>query len=404
MFETFKTYAVYGSRYCGIEHTNKNGETTVHITLLKKTNKSVDIEKHYTTSSTGELTKVLRKKQHASLIINDEQILTKVVNSTQQDDLKLVYQAFSNIDISKFYYEIISQGDQAFVTICRRSYVDNLIKSYQKQGVLVLDFSLGNSSLANVVSYVEDDMLLTSNATIHLNKGLITDIDMKPSIESEAYHINGLRITNDYFLSFCAGLNTILNNYHPKTNYKDESHVLFKGFKEVRFFSQFFKLGLVFLFAVLLVNTLIFNHYYNKVNTLNETSLINQAAKDKIVTLSKTVGKLQKTADDILKSTASKSSYYMNAIINSLPESILLSGIQYQPLEKKPKPNKPIQVKRNTIVISGDSNDSDQYSNWISKLETMDWVKGVEVMEYKDIKLGASHFSIKINMKNDQSD
>ena len=132
--------------------------------------------------------------------------------------------------------------------------------------------------------------------------------------------------------------------------------------------------------------------------TLNGTSQINQTSKNEILKLSEDVNKAQKTTEDILKSSTSKSTFYINAIVNSLPESILLSEINYQPLEKRIKDDKPIELNLNTIIVSGESNNSTQYSQWITLLENMNWIDKVTVESYNDSKTSASNFSIKINI------
>ena len=153
--------------------------------------------------------------------------------------------------------------------------------------------------------------------------------------------------------------------------------------------------------GILLVNFLFFSFYFEKTKTWNESSQINQAAKKKVIKLNETVSELQKMTDDMLKSSASKSAFYINTIVNSLPESILLSEINYQPLEKRIKKDKTILLQKNTIIVSGNSNDSQLYSQWISVLENVDWVSHIDVIDYSDLKRSTSHFSIKINMTDD---
>jgi hypothetical protein len=51
--------------------------------------------------------------------------------------------------------------------------------------------------------------------------------------------------------------------------------------------------------------------------------------------------------------------------------------------------------------MSGKSNNSSEYSEWITDLERMDWIKSVEVLEYGDTK-SASLFDIKIYIEHDR--
>ncbi len=401
MFEYLKSYLLYGNQFCGVEHTTNNDEPIIYASVLKKTKKAVDISEVFTLPSIKDLTERLSKKQHVFLIVNNDHVLTKTIKSEQTDDLKLVNKAFPNINASDFYYEILKQDTNYFVSICRQSYVDGLIESYTENGLYILNFSLGNSILTNIIKYIDDPIIFTSNTAIANNNGFITSIDFNSTIQKEQYNINGLTTLNSHVLSLSGALSPILNSYQSVVNYKNQRNNLASTYKQIRFFNQFFKISLIFILGVLLVNFLFFNFYFEKVEALNETSQINQAAKEKIVKLNETVSKLQKTTDDMLKSSSSKSSFYINTIVNSLPESILLSEINYQPLEKKIKKDKTILLRKNTIIVSGDSNSSLLYSEWISTLENMDWVNNIEVLDYSDVKTTVSHFSIKINMTDD---
>ena len=401
MFEYLRSYLLYGNQFCGVEHTTSNDEPIIYSTVLKKTKRAVDIDEVFASSSVKKLANKLPKKQHVFLIVNNEHVLTKALKSEQTDDLKLVNKAFPNINVSEFYYEILKQDTHLFVSICRQSYVDGLIKSYTENGLYILNFSLGNTILTPVINYIDGPVILTSNSSITTENGFIKSVNLNEAIQKKQYDVNGLTISNSYVLSFSGALDLVINNYQPVINYKNKTRTLSNTYRQIRFFSQFLKIGLVFILGILLVNFLFFNFYFEKTKALNEASQINQAAKETVIKLNETVSKLQKMTDDMLKSSASKSSFYINTIVNSLPESILLSEINYQPLEKRIKKDKTIMLQKNTIIVSGNSNDSQRYSEWISVLENVNWVANIDVIDYSDLKMTTSHFSIKINMTDD---
>lgn len=157
----------------------------------------------------------------------------------------------------------------------------------------------------------------------------------------------------------------------------------------------------MFILSLLLINFLVFNHYFNEVNSLQQTSMLNQSTKQKIMELNVDVNKTQKMADDMLKSNSSKSSFYTNSIIQGLPNSIILSGLIYQPLLKSIKPGQSVETNINTIIISGESNNSEQFSKWIGDLEAIEWIKKVEISNYEDVSKSLSNFNLKINIRDD---
>lgn len=401
MLNEIKTYLQFGNLYCGIEHTSKNVQNKLYATLLKKTKKEVDIESSFDTTTIKAIAEQLPKNGHAVLIINNESVLTKTVKSDVTDPLKLVHKAFPNIKLEDFYYEVLKQESIHFVSICRKAYVEDLIKEYSTQGVSIIDISLGNTIVYSICEFINSDTILTSNTHLTIKDNSITAIEKVNDIQQVDYDINGIKISNQQLLSFSGALDTIVKNYMPHTNFETYKILLLNNYKQSRFFRQFLKIGLIFILGLLLTNFFVFNHYYNAVNELQQTSQINQTTKNKVLLLNETVSKTQKMVDDMLKSSASKSSFYVNAIIQSLPTTILLSELNYQPLLKRIKAEQSIENEINTILISGTSNSSDSFSKWITSLESLDWIRRVEILSYGDISRSKSNFSIKLSITDD---
>lgn len=401
MFDVISTYLQFGNRFCGIEHASENGQDKLHVTLLKKAKKEVDVENSFNTTTVELLTEQLPKNQHAVLIINNESVLTKKIKSDQTDDLKLVHKAFPNIKLEDFYYEVLIQKSIHFVSICRKDYVDKLITQYKTHGISIINISLGSISAFSICGFINSKTILTSNTLISIQDNDIVDIEKVSNLEQKEYDVNGIKVSNRQLISFSGALTSILNNHQSHTNFEAYKKLLINNYKQSRFFSQFLKFGLVFLLGLLLINFFFFNHYFNSVNTLQQTSQINQTTKNKVLELNEKVTKTQKMVDDMLKSRTSKSSYYVNAIVQSLPTTILLSELNYQPLKKRIKAEQHIQNNINTILISGASTSSASFSKWIGGLDSANWIHKVEILSYEDISKSKSNFNIKLDITDD---
>lgn len=398
MLQGFKSYLLFGNTFCGVEHTNTIDASIINLTLLNKSKKELNLSKTQATKSVKEVSKLIHKNQHIFLIINNEHVLTKSTKAESPNDSNLVNKVFPNINISEFYYEILEQKDITFVSICRKTYVNNLIEEYTENNLGIINFSLGNLIINNIASFVKNEQVSTSNATITFNNSIIKSINSNDINIENTYDINGLKIQSKSLLSFAGALNIILNSRQLESNFIDYRYTLLNKHKHLRFFSQFLKIGLGFILGLLIINFLTFNFYFEKVQSLNETSQINQTAKANIIKLNETVSKAKKITEDMLKSNSSKSSLFINNIITSLPESILLSEIIYQPLKKSIKKDKSIELNENIIIIAGESNNSDLYSQWVVSLEKMNWINTIEVMDYSDSKTKTSHFTIKLRL------
>ena len=310
----------------------------------------------------------------------------------------MIYKAFPNINLDDFYYEAISEGSRHFISICRKSYIDTLITDYSKLNLHIIDIGLGNNLISTLKPFLNETDIQTSNATITFESGTIKNIE-KTSTKHTVYDINGQHVSNQNMLSFAGGLNLILNR-KPRFSNIDKKNLI-DTYKQSRFFTQFLRFAGLFILMVLLINFLFFNHYFNQVNELRQVSKINQTTKDQIVNLNASVSKQQKMVDDLLNSSTSKSSYYANAVMQSLSNTVILSEFNFQPLKKRVKADKPIELQTSRIEIAGSTSNSDIFSEWIGQLENNNWIESVEIQDYGSEDSRSSNFKILLQLKDD---
>jgi len=398
MLVQLKTYLLYGNTYCGIEH---NSRHTIEAILLKKKKSEVVINDSFEAKTIEEIAEGLPKKQHAFLIVNNDVVLSKHIKSTEKQSNRLLYEAFPNLKINDFYYEIDSHGSFYNIAICRKSTVDKLIKDYNKHGITIIGFSLGNTITSTINDFIEAPTFYTSNALVTKENIDIKGISMEDAIPKESYSINGLEVKNTQLLPFSGALSCILKSRSTVSNFEETEVKLQGDFRQKRFFSQFILFGLGFILLLLLLNFFMFNSYYESVEHMKQTAAVNSSQKEKLLKLKAVVDEKQKMVDDILKNSSSKSSYYIDAIANSLPNTLQLAALKYQPITKRIKKNVAIQSDNNTILISGISTDSDLFSEWIQALEDLDWIVNVTVVNYGSQSKNSTDFSLKIQIYND---
>lgn len=398
MFEKLKTYLLFGNTYCGIEH---HGKSTIEAILLQKQKNTLEVINAYNENAIETISKKLPKKQHTFLVINNDEVLSKYIENVSKDDNQLLYNAFPSVSKNDFYYEIHSAQSNHLVSICRKSYIDKLIETYLEYGIQIVGFSLGNSLTAVVNDFIKEDRYFTSNATITKENEVLSATEFTEYSSKQLYDINGIDIQNSKLLSFAGALSYILQREKTTVNFEEKIKNLLQAFKEKRFFSQFFIFGLGLILLLLLINFFVFNSYFQEVELMKKTSQVNVMQKDKLLQLKLTTDEKQKTVDDILKNTTSKSSYYIDNIALSLPKTIQLSALDYQPITKRIKKDKPILLKESVIVISGISTDNDFFSNWIKVLENFDWVKSATVVINGTKGKNNTDFSVTIQMKNE---
>ncbi len=401
MLKQLKTYLEYGNRFCGIEHGSRNGHEAFYATVLKKDRKSVSVWDFFDSADFEGIVSKLNKKQAVFMVVNNDHVLTKRIESVQTEALKLAHVAFPNINIDDFFYEVVSQGTNHLVSICRKAYVEGLVLDYKGHGLSVIDVSLGNGLVTGIASFLDSASIVTSNACLTMDMGTVASIEKTNIEDTVTYDVNGLRATNFQLLSLAAALDLVLGRFRPMTNFGDLKLSLMNDYKQARFFSMSLRFGLLFILCGLLINFFVFNHYFETVNALRQTSQMNQTTKTSLLELSERVNRSQKMVDDMLKGSASKSSFYVDAIVRGLPSSILLTELNYQPLLKRIKSGQSVVIDNNTLLVSGESNDSASFSEWIADMEDYGWIQKVEIINYEDASSSVSSFSLKLMIAHD---
>lgn len=393
-------YLNYGNRFCGVEYNTKDGEEIINVSLLKQFKKELQIVDFFEASSIEAVTQKLSKNQHIYLVLNNEKILTRTIESEQRDGLKLVHKAFPNINLEEFYYEVLSQANTHHIALCRKSYVEDIIKLFSSFKFSVIAIALGNTIVGSICGFISQDCVYSSNAKIDIKDNAIVQIEKK-NTSAESYNINGLRVSNQQLLSFSAALQTVLKNNKVYTNLSDIAIELNNDFKQTRFFNLFLKIGGIFILCLLLINFFFFSFYFKKVTDLKQVSEINQTTKSQIIRLTESVAHKQKTVDDLLRGNVSKTSFYIDRIIRGLPKSMILSEFIYQPLLKRIKANKAIKLEEKKIIVSGTLNNSEAFSSWINQLEQEYWINKVDIIDYASSSSVTSDFKIGIVLNND---
>lgn len=401
MLDKFKQLFLYGHTYYGVEHTVVDNKECILAISLKKKKNTLDIVLKEKIETLENIIDYIPKKSGIALVVNNDKVLSKKTPSPHDgDDNKLIQNAYPNINIKEFYFDILRQPDCCFIAICRKEYIDALIDDYRNKNLYVISVSFGNQVVSNMHSFLNSKEIFTSNAVVTKNQDGISDINKQSNSITHEYDINGLQVSSTYLLSFAATLNVVLSKkIYEHSNFDTRYKVLNTDFQQQRFFSQFLKIGLLFILIALLINFFIFNHYFNKVSELRQTSQVNESSKNQLITLKEDVDKKEKFITDILKSESSKSSFYTNAIMVSLPESIRVSELNFQPLIKRVKTDKPIEYETDIIHVNGVSSVPTDISNWISDLEQIEWIEKVVITDYSESNKSLTEFSLNIAIR-----
>jgi len=381
----------------GIEYTSHDGATILNVLRLKKEKKELVIDSTQQYDSFESLKEELTKQVPVFLIINNEQILSKKIEGTLETE-KAIVNAFPNLKIDDFYCEVLHGHTDTFVSICRKEYIDSIIDDYQKDNYNIIGFSLGNLIASQLCGFVKDTTLQTSTSSISFNGETITEITNSDEVYSGTYDINGLQITPNNvlplagILSYYTGQKKTLSNFDTITNNLNDD------FKQKLIFDVGLKVGLATVFVLLLVSFLFFSNYTSSIDQLTAELEVNKTHKNTLLKLTDEVQRKEQLVTNF-SLASSKVSWYLDQVGMTIPNAVLLTEIQFQPLLKNIKNQEEIIIQDQEIVIKGKSSNNNDFLKWINELEQLTWIEKVAIQGYGTGKKTINEFELLIEIR-----
>ena len=399
MLSKLRSYWDYGNTFCGIELATVGGrEKLFGVTAKKRQGEFTDME-FFQIPSLSDVGTELPKQQHCFLAINSDKVLIKSVPSLGSDT-KTVSSAFPGLSLVDFYFEILKTPFGSIVAVCRKDYVQNVLGELEKQNIYVLGFHLGITSLQALTSFLKQENVIVPRFQISLEENSIKDIAPNEDYSEAVYELGDIKVKSEFLLSLGLLFSYTGTGLDSSNNFGDENKDLLKQHQEKNFFKKGVFLGFGILLVSLLVNTFFFNSYFKKEQQLNEELVYMESQKKGIESKLEAVNKKEQLVEHILNSGSSKSSFYLNRIVALKPSSIGFSDIQYQPLGRSIRPDKQIEYSQNSIIVSGESRDKAEFSQWVTELGKLKWAEKVSVVHYGDAGRDISTFSITLNIRN----
>ncbi|SEE07163.1 hypothetical protein SAMN04487765_1295 [Tenacibaculum sp. MAR_2010_89] len=395
-----KKWLLYGTSFCAIEHSTDKNNTDFYTGLqLSKKKKELNVTNRHQYNSINEVISFVKANKHAFLIINNQHVLSKKITVVNDSQKKLIQVAFPNIVISDFYYEIYSNDTESFISICRKEHIDYVIDLYSKNGISIVDFSLGNLALQNILPFIGNDNFNTSNAKITVENNKITIIE-KEFVEDQTYIVNDLEVSNHELLPLGGVLSYYFDQNIEQIGLTQKTEELKKTYQQKKLFDLGLKFGFGFLFTILLINFLVFSHYTTKADQLTIDVQLNEQTKNRLISLQEKVAQKEKVVKNLQSVSQSKVSRHIDEIAQLIPNTILLTNIYYQPIKSRVKKGKTILVTKNQITVKGVSKKNEDSTHLISLLESKKWVDKVTIMSYGKQK-NNMEFELLIHINNE---
>lgn len=358
-----------------------------HYVNLKKSKGEVIVKDNFSEKNIEELIKNVSKSTPVILHFYGKGVLNRVV----PPDPDFLDKLLVNADKKEFYFSHEDINNQRYASFSRKDKIDELISRFDSIKDNIIDFSIGPYNA------ISENLPVKPTAT-PLGK-IKKDNRVYSFVKDETP-------TKNFFLNqnFGKGLFAAVTGYLFLNNAPIFSFLNEKEQKSIQSnFTdkiQFQQLGIFTLsfFLIALISNYFYQGHINKKNhaieqeimiygdNLNKIDLIDQEIlrKKQLITSSGIIG-------------GTRFSHYLDQIGSSLPSEVSLEEIEIYPIEKKLKQKEKPVFKDNSILISGNTQQSSIIDDWISKLNSLDWVKSVAIISFiKNDDNKYSYFQIKI--------
>lgn len=398
------TYWKYGKEFTSIEHCRKaDGSDSIYtLTAIEKAGE-FNIRKTFTDCSIDNIAKQLKKNQHCFLNITGSQVLIKSTIASGNES-KIISSAFPNIDTNEFYYQILRTSSQSFIAICRKDYVEETLNQYNKKNLEIVGFSLGFNSIQHLLSFFSEEVIQLASYSLNTGeKEIIAFEKNEQDVQHKEYLIDETLVDSEFLLTLSGLFCYERFPEHITSNFQDKNGILKKSQHQKVFFRKGLLVGTGFLLTALLINFLLFTFYYSEFQTLNEEYQVELIQKQIVDEKVETISEKEKMVSKILNNTQSKSTFFLNRIVTSKPNSITLNEFTYQPIQGQVKERELIKLVQNQILISGESGDEQEFSSWLKSLEHITWIKQVQIANFSFKNTVETEFRIIITLATDES-
>ncbi len=385
---------------CAIEVLLKDDSTIFYYTWLKNKGKGLSVHETGIMNSFSDLPKqILKAKAPIVVIINGKGIIVKRVMELNDYDLAtLINQNLPTINKDEFYIQLFRQdNNSAFLSLCRKEQVDNIIKDASNAKIEVADVLIGPPAVLGVkplwnslnkITFSTQEALLTNEA--------IEEFKLR-NTEKDTFKIDEIQIDANYVLGFSGGFSYLIQNKLAEQEEATLSNLLtkHKESNKLRFYTI---VCVAIAFVIAITNVLFYTTYFDKNNKLETELSVYQGKYDQINKLLNDYQSKKGLIENAGVLNKNNLSEYADRIGGTLPEEVILTTMYFNPKDENIESEDSL-VKFNSkqLILKGNCNKSLVINEWVNVLKMQKFVRDVSLEKFNYNKDGIQpNFEIKV--------
>lgn len=386
---------ITGNRFLCIEVLLQEDSSQYHVIEVVRKGNALSIDSAKTYTSFNELLENIPRNRPTLLSFTGQGIISKKVENIANYRSKLLFNASDD----NFYWYELRQPTHIYVSVVRKSIIDDKIETFGKLGIFIVDISIGPL----VVSVMKPllpimNSLHTRYFVLNFQNDRICGFSKHGNTDDQIfYEIDEDKIRSKDMVSFA----TLLNHLFPYSDIEFEKGFLKANTEEFRFRKAFNTLGIValpgFLLA-LLTSYLLLGHYQQTYINLQVELEEKNIAYKKLVLLENDRDNKEAMLNESGLNDSNFLSYYLSEITKDIPPEIHLDELDIFAPTSKIEPGQRINFINDQVAIKGGTSSNDAFADWIKAIKKYHWIENLEIVDFR--KEGASSsFEIRLKLK-----
>ncbi len=383
-----------GKKFLCIEVCMREGGATYHVLEVVQKKTALFIASATQYDSFDDLVEAIPKNQTTLLSFSGQGIISKKLPKTAEYRAQMLF----NADPGEFYWYELEEPESMFASVVRKTTVDEVIRAFEAQQILVVDISIGPFVLHSVKPLLpQTSQIKNGNFQLDFNGDVLADFSKNDgTYEAEGYHIEGEQIPAKGITGFA----TLLRYLFPNDKIDLEADVLNgnrEAFKYRKAFNTIGMIAMPIFFVALLVSYLLLGHYQNAYVDVQVVLEEENIAYNKLKLLEEDRKNKEAMLTESGLNDSNFLSYYISEITADIPSEVNLNSLGVFMPTVKVKSGEKIIFANDEIKITGTTSSNEAFAEWIKAVKSFTWINKLEIVDFR--KNGrTSDFEIRLKL------
>jgi Tfp pilus assembly protein PilN len=394
MFEQIKNKLLRINRAFGVEISLlPNDKLIARVVILKlERNKVIKEKESQPLSTLGDLQNLIPAGSPVAVAVNGKGVLHKKIDRAAWSP-NVLESILPNANPADFYQDSFAGETFYSVHIIRRAVLDGIVDQLVRYKFRVLAVSLGSSAIQFVLPYInavnQSEGILTNHHTIYIDtrKNIIDVETISPTTEEIAsveYNIGDQYVSAKGITAFASAMGLLAGAAFDPSAVQNATLATEK--QEFRYF-KYFKAAswalLSLVFAILMVNFLLFMHYSGSNAEHAASLLLSQDEQKKTAKLEAEVQAKEGFLDRYGWDRTSRISFYADRIAALVPDDALLTGLKINPIITSLLGGDGLpRFQQDTIQISGTCEEPAELNRFANNLRNISDFREINIKSY----------------------